>query len=146
MPKSLLPIILEENDPSRITVSELKDVLGRAIENGEIRNVALTGPFGSGKSSIIKTLCEEHKEFEYLHISLATLKANEEGDNGKSTNNPSEEEIESLRAKGIKVSDKLCFHSIIFVCGLLNTRCFMHPCLHRVCLLPGIAFFPFPNY
>ena len=56
------------------------------------------------------------------------------------------EETESLRTKGIKVSDMLCFNSIIFVCGLLNTRCCMHLRLYRVCLLPGIAFFPFTNY
>ena len=62
-------------------------------------------------------------------------------------------EIEPLRTKGIKVSDMLCFNSIISECGLLNTCCLMHLCLYicihmHLCLylLPGIAFFPITTY
>lgn len=41
----------------------------------DIRNVALTGPYGSGKSSILKTFQERYKsEFQFLNISLATFK------------------------------------------------------------------------
>ena len=66
MLQSLLPIKLKEGDPSHQTVDELAEVLNHALENEDIRNIALTGPFGSGKSSIIQTLMEEHKEFHYL--------------------------------------------------------------------------------
>ena len=89
MLQSLLPIKLKEGDPSHQTVDELAEVLNHALEN------ALTGPFGSGKSSIIQTLMEEHKEFHYLPISLATLQAEED----KETPNISDKDIEALNRK-----------------------------------------------
>ena len=52
MLQSLLPIKLKEGDPSHQTVDELAEVLNHALENEDIRNIALTGPYGSGKSSI----------------------------------------------------------------------------------------------
>lgn len=95
MLQSLLPIKLKEGDPSHQTVDELAEVLSHALENEDIRNIALTGPFGSGKSSIIQTLMEEHKEFHYLPISLATLQAEED----KETPNISDKDIETLNRK-----------------------------------------------
>lgn len=95
MLQSLLPIKLKEGDPSHQTVDELAEVLSHALENEDIRNIALTGPFGSGKSSIIQTLMEEHKEFHYLPISLATLQADED----KETPNISDKDIETLNRK-----------------------------------------------
>ncbi|UPT69534.1 MAG: P-loop NTPase fold protein [Flavobacterium sp. JAD_PAG50586_2] len=44
-----------------------------ALKNKNIKNVALTGSYGSGKSSIIKTFKNRYKEFDYLNISLATF-------------------------------------------------------------------------
>lgn len=95
MLQSLLPIKLKDGDPSHQTVDELAEVLSHALENEDIRNIALTGPFGSGKSSIIQTLMEEHKEFHYLPISLATLQAEED----KETPNISDKDIETLNRK-----------------------------------------------
>ena len=42
----------------------------------DIKNIALTGPYGSGKSSIIKTFIRNNdgREFKFLNISLATFK------------------------------------------------------------------------
>lgn len=95
MLQSLLPIKLKEGDPSHQTVDELAEVLNHALENEDIRNIALTGPYGSGKSSIIQTLMEEHKEFHYLPISLATLQADED----KETPNNAVKDIEALNRK-----------------------------------------------
>lgn len=85
MLQPLLPVKLNKDDAPYQTVEELAEVLRHAIDNGDIRNVALTGPYGSGKSSIILTLKDEYGEsegFHYLPISLATLQADEEeGDN-----------------------------------------------------------------
>lgn len=44
-----------------------------AIDSEQICNIALTGPFGSGKSSIIKTF-EKNNEYKFLNISLASFK------------------------------------------------------------------------
>ena len=54
----------------------------------DIRNVAITGPYGSGKSSLLKTFKEKHKkdpDLKFLNISLATFKEEKEVEenNGK---------------------------------------------------------------
>ena len=55
-------------------------VLKWALENQNIKNIALTGSYGSGKSSILKTFEKNNKKYRYLNISLASFK-NEETDN-----------------------------------------------------------------
>ncbi len=46
-----------------------------ALNNDRIRNIALTGPFGSGKSSIIKTFEKNNRgKYSFLNISLASFK------------------------------------------------------------------------
>lgn len=94
MLQPLLPIKLTKDDLSYKTVEELAEVIDHAIKNKDIRNVALTGPFGSGKSSIIQTLMAEHKEFNYLPLSLATLQADSEGETENENKTISEEEKE----------------------------------------------------
>lgn len=70
--KALTPIVLKDTDDSFNTV---KDLLN-AIANDEILNIAVTGPYGSGKSSVIKTFKERvNKDVKILDISLATLDA-----------------------------------------------------------------------
>ena len=44
------------------------------LRKGDATNIALTGPYGSGKSSILLTLKEDFPDYNYLNISLATLK------------------------------------------------------------------------
>jgi len=51
-----------------------------ALMNHDIKNIALTGSYGSGKSSIIKTFQKTHKEYDYLNISLASFKDNNDDD------------------------------------------------------------------
>ena len=80
MLQSLLPIKLSRDDASYQTVEELAEVLRHALGAKDIRNIALTGPFGSGKSSVLNTLMADFKEFNFLPISLATLQANKEGE------------------------------------------------------------------
>ena len=93
--KALTPIVLKDSDDSFNTV---KDLLN-AIANDEILNIAVTGPYGSGKSSVIKTFKERvDKDVKILDISLATLDADASlyaaentttaGDNGKDIQQP----------------------------------------------------------
>lgn len=51
-----------------------EDALNSALENDRIKNIALTGPYGSGKSSIIKTFEKGNKKYKFLNISLASFK------------------------------------------------------------------------
>lgn len=61
-----------------------------AVKNKEVKNIALSGPYGSGKSSVIKTYLEKYPKTKYLSISLAafstpTKSVNGEGGDDKSS-------------------------------------------------------------
>lgn len=49
------------------------DSLAWAIKNQRIKNLALTGAYGSGKSTILRTFEKRHPEFKYFNISLAAF-------------------------------------------------------------------------
>ncbi|EHQ25944.1 YobI family P-loop NTPase [Mucilaginibacter paludis] len=49
------------------------DALQWALTNPKIKNIALSGPYGSGKSSIVKTFEKKNPGYHYLNISLAAF-------------------------------------------------------------------------
>lgn len=67
-----MPATIDENEPQYFPVKEIGEKLRT---DQKIRNIALTGPYGSGKSSVLRTLQTQYPEFKYLQISLATLEA-----------------------------------------------------------------------
>ncbi|HMI61939.1 MAG TPA: P-loop NTPase fold protein, partial [Puia sp.] len=86
--KKLTPINLIEDDKAYHALSPVRNAdqvdeyiqaLDWAIkrrEENDILNIAITGPYGSGKSSILKTYIERHQDqgLHFLPISLATFK------------------------------------------------------------------------
>ena len=71
---NLTPIFIEKTldgkpNPKYGTVRDIASKMG----NKDVRNIALTGPYGAGKSSIIRTLERDYPQAKYLNISLATL-------------------------------------------------------------------------
>lgn len=72
---SLTPTILDEKD-----IAVYSNALKVALENKDITNIALTGVYGSGKSSIIKTFQYRNPQYDYLNISLAAFKPVENGE------------------------------------------------------------------
>lgn len=98
---TLLPKKLDQAEDSYKSVVELDEVLSSA-EKLHIRNIALTGPYGSGKSSVLISLMKDfHKGRNYLPISLATLQANEDNNTIESDDktNDDEKRIENLNRK-----------------------------------------------
>lgn len=55
------------------------NALDWAIEDEKIKNIALTGPYGAGKSSIIQSYLKERPHLNYLNISLASFCEAENG-------------------------------------------------------------------
>ncbi len=101
---SLAPKVLtEEKDIKKI--SPYLNALKKVVDSKDINNVALTGAYGSGKSTIIRTF-QARNDYKYLNISLATFK--DEID---------ENEIENLSSKckndKIKNIDRLIELSIL---------------------------------
>ena len=69
--------------------------LNFALEKDDIKNIALTGSYGAGKSSIIKTFEKKNHKYNFLNISLASF------------------EQENTRTKENKIDDVLIERSIL---------------------------------
>lgn len=68
--ESLQPHRIGKDEKAYSTVLDVAD----RLEKKDATNIALTGPYGSGKSSILITLKQDFQKFKFLNISLATLK------------------------------------------------------------------------
>ena len=78
--KTLTPIILEEGMPGYETVQDIE----AKLNDPEVFNIAITGPYGSGKSTVLKSLKAQFPDsHNYLTISLASLT----GDNNNDVDN-----------------------------------------------------------
>lgn len=50
------------------------DALQEALQNPDIKNIAVTGPYGAGKSSVIRTFFDKHNgEYKHITITLANF-------------------------------------------------------------------------
>ncbi|MCH4199425.1 hypothetical protein [Clostridium tyrobutyricum] len=61
--------------------------LNFVFENSDIKNVAISGPYAAGKSSVIESYEKENKNLKFLHISLANFNATEKSDMQNLDNN-----------------------------------------------------------
>lgn len=68
--ESLQPQRIKKEDKAYQSVLDIEE----RLQKRDATNIALTGPYSSGKSSILITLKEDFPEHHYLNISLATLK------------------------------------------------------------------------
>lgn len=70
-PASLEPLSPVDVDDARIAAYESEIVA--ALQTPEVRNIAVTGGYGAGKSSLIRSFVSRHREYRYAHISLASF-------------------------------------------------------------------------
>lgn len=68
-----------------IDLHHYQEALDYVFSSGKIRNIALTGSYGSGKSSVIRSYENIHKEQTFIHISLARFE-----EQGQSAGNPAD--------------------------------------------------------
>ncbi len=88
--KTLTPIILEEGMPGYETVQDIEEKLN----DPEVFNIAITGPYGSGKSTVLKSLKARFpNNHKYLTISLASLTGNRD-DEEKDLDDKEQQKIE----------------------------------------------------
>ena len=64
----LTPVLIE---PGKIQRYERELLNG--LRNDQVRNIAITGEYGAGKSSVLRTFVHRHPEFVYAFVSLATF-------------------------------------------------------------------------
>ncbi|CYV08235.1 hypothetical protein HO663_06970 [Streptococcus suis] len=91
-------IDLERENPS------FKQALDFAIHNAELKNVAITGNYGSGKSSLLDSYEAKYSNKKFLHISLADYKENDlsgykENDSSESGNKLNVRQINVIEGK-----------------------------------------------
>ncbi len=69
---SLAPKVLTKKEDIE-KIQPYLNKLEETLDAKEVNNIALTGSYGSGKSTIIKTFKDLHPDYEYLNISLAAF-------------------------------------------------------------------------
>lgn len=67
-----------------------EDAINYAFDNPDIKNVAITGAYSAGKSSVLATYKKKHKKLKFMHISLAHF----ESPNQKNKNDVKESALE----------------------------------------------------
>ncbi|MDV7466087.1 hypothetical protein R5B81_15950 [Acinetobacter baumannii] len=68
------------------------DMINFALSQNKIKNIAITGPYGSGKSSVLLTFRKQNIQWNYLNISLATFKPPSE----QHTTESQKQEVEAI--------------------------------------------------
>ena len=87
--KTLTPIILEKGMSGYDIVQDIEEKLN----DPEVFNIAITGPYGSGKSTVLKSLKTIYpNNHTYLTISLASLTG--ERENGKELKGEEQQKVE----------------------------------------------------
>ncbi|WP_430414270.1 hypothetical protein [Parasphingorhabdus sp.] len=80
------------------------DAMQFALSNDRISNIALSGPYGSGKSSIITTFEKLNPKYEFLKISLASFSESDEGTkNGDDDANKRNGETDDSKIKTVDI-------------------------------------------
>lgn len=71
MQKTLLPYRIQKNESAYVSVRNIAE----RLDANDAHNIAVTGGYGSGKSSVLYTLQMDFPKYNYLTISLATLES-----------------------------------------------------------------------
>lgn len=68
-------------DDMKLDVYE--EAIDYVFENSDIKNIAISGAYSSGKSSVLASYKKKHEKIKFLHISLAHFKSSEQEDEGE---------------------------------------------------------------
>ncbi|MBC1513937.1 YobI family P-loop NTPase [Listeria booriae] len=79
-----------------VDISGYEDALDFALNDIDIKNVAISGIYSSGKSSVIETYKDQKKDKKFLHISLGYYRSDENSENTK-------KKVETIPEKGESV-------------------------------------------
>jgi len=80
-----------------------------ALKTPNVNNIAITGAYGSGKSSFLRTFERENAEWNYLPISLATFKEKKEEEKKGDSNSDNKVEITVNPTKPLENIEKTKF-------------------------------------
>ena len=66
-----------------VDLSGYEDAFQYIFAENDIRNIAISGAYSSGKSSVIESYEKEHPDKKFLHLSLAHFQALDDRSDGK---------------------------------------------------------------
>jgi len=92
------PIFNPLTPKSNIDLGFYRKALDFAFSNNEVRNIAVSGAYGSGKSSIIASY-EKKTKNDFLHISLAHFAQNDK----KETESENDDESKKTKTSNISI-------------------------------------------
>lgn len=106
---SLAPKILkDEKDIEKI--QPYLDKLNETIDTKGINNIALTGGYGSGKSTIIGTFKELNPQYEFLNISLASFNKKKNDDDVLTSTEKKLQKEELERLLEVSILQQIFYH------------------------------------
>ena len=132
-----LPIFQKLTPINNVDLTVYKNALDFIFRNKDIKNIAISGPYSSGKSSIIETYKNYCKNKRFLHISLAhfTEMETNKGSRGSDVNETILEGkilnqlLHQIDASRIPQTDfkikrtiprrRIIFFTLLFVCSML---------------------------
>ena len=72
-----------------VNIDVYEEALNYVFESDDIRNVAISGAYGAGKSSVLASYKKKHPNKKYIHISLAHFDSSEKEADDKKSNTES---------------------------------------------------------
>ena len=72
-----------------VNIEVYEEALNYVFESDDIRNVAISGAYGAGKSSVLASYKKKHPNKKYIHISLAHFDSSEKEIDDKKSNTES---------------------------------------------------------
>lgn len=90
---SLAPKVLSGESEIQ-SIQPYLENLKLAVQTKGINNIALTGNYGSGKSTILRTFEHFNKQYQYLNISLASFNKNHDAQGSKQDEKEFEQQLE----------------------------------------------------
>ncbi len=79
---------------SNADISVYEEAINFAFDNSDVKNVAISGAYSAGKSSILESYKTKHKDYRFVHISLAHFRIPEQ------ENSESEEAVKESVLEG----------------------------------------------
>lgn len=63
---------------SNADISVYEEAINFVFENSDVKNVAISGAYSAGKSSILESYKVKHKNYKFVHLSLAHFRTPEQ--------------------------------------------------------------------
>ena len=89
------------------------EALAWALKNENIKNIAISGAFGSGKSSVLRTFEKNNRGYKYLNVSLASFLANTKSDDVQKLPTPPNGELPKPAAENQGKNSQLIEQGIL---------------------------------